>query len=247
VQRTGADRVRLRVLPRRDLVVVCVRFPHPLRLHNTPARRQHHTVCALPLLKRYSPLLKCPLPCRLGALRCLGDSSPQRGARMRREACVHQHHTAGVSSFCFTQSFTHDKAVWRTQVNKILKQPFMIQVYESCSDEHTFLSYLGGAVGSQHPHIAASIREHFTTFSNFIHCHMRHLLYLPTRSTVPSPETHEDDAASTSSIVQTIEETTQFLCANSSDDAHSKPFAIVPQVCAHALSSDASSPFPCLS
>ena len=129
------------------------------------------------------------------------------------------------------------KAVMRAQINKILKQPFIIQVYETCCDEHTFLSYLGGAVGSQHPHIAASIRRHFTTFGNFVRQHMRHLLFLPARGTVPAPETSEDHAASTPSIVHTIEETTQFLCANSCDDAHSKPFPMLPQVCAHALSS----------
>lgn len=41
--------------------------------------------------------------------------------------------------------------------------------------------YAGGLVGSQRPDLAALIRHHFTTFSNFIHCHMRHILVLPSR------------------------------------------------------------------
>ena len=116
------------------------------------------------------------------------------------------------------------------QVTKMLQQPSMMRVYERSSDTHTFLSALGGLVGSQRPDIAALIRQHFTTFSNFIHCQMHHLLFQPARGAAPAPEAYEDDASSTP---HTIEETTQFLCANSCDDVHSKPFPMVPQVCAH--------------
>ena len=43
-----AERVGLRVLPRRHLVLVCVHHPHPLRLH-TPARIPCVCVCVVEL------------------------------------------------------------------------------------------------------------------------------------------------------------------------------------------------------
>jgi hypothetical protein len=52
------------------------------------------------------------------------------------------------------------------QVTKMLQQPSMVRVYESSYDTHTFLSSLGGLVGSQRPDVAATIRQHFTTVRN---------------------------------------------------------------------------------
>jgi hypothetical protein len=98
----------------------------------------------------------------------------------------------------------------------MLQQPSMMRVYESSSDTHTFLSSLGGLVGSQRPDVAATIRHHFTTFSNFIHCHMRYLLSLPPRE---APVT-----------LGTVDTATEFLTSNHASSAHRTPFAVIPQV-----------------
>jgi hypothetical protein len=48
-------------------------------------------------------------------------------------------------------------------------------VDKSYYDMRAYITCLGGLVGSRRPDLAATIRQHFDSFTNFIHRHLRHL------------------------------------------------------------------------
>jgi hypothetical protein len=109
------------------------------------------------------------------------------------------------------------------QVNKVAQQPSMMSVYEGSHDLQSFLSALGGLVGSQRPEVAASILNHFTTFSSFIHCHMRHLLCPPPRE-MSAPDTCGGQGVISEVIA------VEFMTSNKESSGHQIRFPLVPEV-----------------
>jgi hypothetical protein len=67
-------------------------------------------------------------------------------------------------------------------------------------------------------------------FSNFIHCHMRHLLSLPPREPPAAASYMHQSAGSVAASFGTVDTATEFLTSNHASSAHRSTFAVIPQV-----------------